>query len=77
MQVIPKMNCFFKLYQEMAKGKIPDSYILKKYLYFIHWLLFSFASYQNVSLSELLRSNVFGEDSWESLGLQGDPTSPF
>ena len=21
--------------------------------------------------------NVFGEDSWESLGLQGDPTSPF
>jgi len=77
MQVIPKMNCFFKLYQEMAKGKTPDSYILKKYLYFIHWLLFSFASYHNVSLSELLRSNVFGEDSWESLGLQGDPTSPF
>ena len=31
-----------------------------------------------LSTEELMLLNCgFGEDSWESLGLQGDPTSPF
>ena len=30
-----------------------------------------------LSAKELMLLNCVGEDSWESLGLQGDPTSPF
>ena len=34
--------------------------------------------YRNLSAEELMLLNCgVGEDSWESLGLQGDPTSPF
>ena len=29
-----------------------------------------------LSAKELMLLNCVGEDSWESLGLQGDPTSP-
>jgi len=34
--------------------------------------------WRKLSIEELMLLNCgFGEDSWESLGLQGDPTSPF
>ena len=33
--------------------------------------------YTSVSLELMLLNCGVGEDSWESLGLQGDPTSPF
>ena len=34
--------------------------------------------WRRLSTQELMRLNCgFGEDSWESLGLQGDPASPF
>ena len=34
--------------------------------------------YRKLSAEELMLLNHgVGEDSWESLGLQGDPTSPF
>ena len=34
--------------------------------------------YLGLSAEELMLLNCgVGEDSWESLGLQGDPTSPF
>ena len=33
--------------------------------------------WRRLSAEELMLLNCVGEDSWESLGLQGDPTSPF
>ena len=37
-----------------------------------------FIAWVRLSAEELMRLNCgVGEDSWESLGLQGDPTSPF
>ena len=46
----------------------------------IFWFNFAFYSllWRRLSAKELMLLNCgVGEDSWESLGLQGDPTSPF
>lgn len=59
MQVIPKMNYFFKSYKEMAKRKTPDSCILKNYLYLSIDFYSLLLQTHNVSRSEQLRSNVF------------------
>ena len=41
------------------------------------WKL-DFVMWRKLSAEELMLLNCgVGEDSWESLGLQGDPTSPF
>ena len=48
-------------------------------LWFFHWSCMDvrFGLYRKLSAKELMLLNCgIGEDSWESLGLQGDPTSP-
>ena len=50
---------------------------LVKVIWFFQWSCMDVRKKEHLSAEELMLLNCgVGEDSWESLGLQGDPTSP-
>ena len=50
----------------------------QRYFCLFNWTSIFISIYDELSAKELMLLNCgVGEDSWESLGLQGDPTSPF
>ena len=59
-------------------SRLPHNF--KYYLYVFQWSCMDVrvGLWRKLSAEELMRLNCgVGEDSWESLGLQRDPTSPF
>ena len=75
--------CFFHLIEMIYCSFFPFTLnlITQHFHMFFYKTLHKYNSYwlwRRLSTEELMLLNCgVGEDSWESLGLQGDPTSPF